>query len=177
VWEGRNFDVAGFLSPFVRRQTSLRGRRCVVVGAGGAARTALWALQSHSARVEVAARREDRARALAAEFGAVLSSWPPVPGWDLLVNTTPAGTWPDADAMPVETEAVHGHMVYDLIYNPEETKLLQVAHAHGAETIGGLEMLVGQACLQFEWWTGRTAPRDLMAAAARQFLISRQADV
>jgi len=176
-WEGRNFDVAGFLSPFVGRPESLRGRRCVVVGAGGAARTALWALQSHGARVEVAARREDRARALAADFGAEVSDWPPAPGWDLLVNTTPAGTWPETDAMPIDAGAVRGRMVYDLIYNPEETTLLRVARAHGAETIGGLEMLVGQACHQFEWWTGRTAPRDVMAEAARGFLSSRQAHV
>jgi 3-dehydroquinate dehydratase/shikimate dehydrogenase len=177
AWEGRNYDVAGFLSPFVRRHESLRGRRCVVVGAGGAARTALWALQSHGARVEVAARREDRARGLAGEFGVAVSPWPPAPGWDLLVNTTPVGTWPDIDAMPLDAGAVHGRTVYDLIYNPEETKLLRVARAQGAETIGGLEMLVGQACHQFEWWTGQTAPRDIMAEAARRFLISRQADV
>jgi 3-dehydroquinate dehydratase/shikimate dehydrogenase len=174
-WEGRNYDVPGFLSPFVRREEPLQGRRCVVVGAGGAARTALWALQSYGARVEVAARREDRARSLAGEFGVDVASWPPAPGWDLLVNTTPAGTWPEIDAMPLEADAVRGRMVYDLIYNPEDTALLQVARAHGAETIGGLEMLVGQACHQFEWWTGRPAPREIMADAARAFLLSRQA--
>jgi 3-dehydroquinate dehydratase/shikimate dehydrogenase len=177
AWEGRNYDVAGFLSPLVRRGETLRDRRCVVVGAGGAARTALWALQSHGALVEVAARREDRARVLASEFGAGVSAWPPTPGWDLLVNTTPVGTWPDTDAMPIDADAVRGRIVYDLIYNPEETTLLRVARAHGAETIGGLEMLVGQACHQFEWWTGRTAPREIMADAARRFLLSKQAHV
>lgn len=175
-WEGRNYDVAGFLSPFERRQIPLRGQRCVVVGAGGAARTALWALQAHGARVEIAARREDRARELAAEFKADVATWPPAPGWDLLVNTTPVGTWPATDAMPMplEADALRGRIVYDLIYNPEDTRLLQVARTQGAETIGGLEMLVGQACLQFEWWTGQTAPRDVMMAAARRFLESKR---
>lgn len=176
-WEGRNYDVAGFLSPLLRRGEVLRNKRCVVIGAGGAARTALWALQSHGAHVEVAARREERARALAAEFGAGVSAWPPVAGWDLLVNTTPAGTWPETGRMPIDADAVRGRLVYDLIYNPEETRLLQVARANGADTIGGLEMLVGQACHQFEWWTGRTAPRDVMAEAARRFLLARQAHV
>ena len=176
-WEGRNYDVAGFLSPLVRRDEVLRDRHCVVVGAGGAARTALWALRSHAARVEVAARSVERARALAAEFDAGVASWPPAPGWDLLVNTTPVGTWPDIDAIPIDAAVVRGRMVYDLIYNPEETRLLQVARTNGAETIGGLEMLVGQACHQFEWWTGRTAPRDVMADAARKFLLSKQAHV
>jgi shikimate 5-dehydrogenase len=171
---GRNFDVAGFLSPFERRHEDLAGKRCVVLGAGGAARTALWALQSKGALVEVSARREDRARELAGEFGAAVSAWPPAPGWDLLVNTTPVGTWPEVDAVPLEADAVRGRAVYDLIYNPEETALLRVAHQAGAETIGGLEMLVGQACLQFEWWTGRTAPRDVMVEAARRFLRNKQ---
>ncbi|ODS53259.1 MAG: hypothetical protein ABS36_15175 [Acidobacteria bacterium SCN 69-37] len=176
-WEGRNYDVAGFLSPFVRRDENLRGRRAVVLGAGGAARTALWALGARGARVEVAARRMDRARALAAEFGVTASTWPPAAGWDLLVNTTPVGTWPDVDALPIQADAVRGRMVYDLIYNPEETGLLAVARAQGAEAIGGLEMLVGQACHQFEWWTGQPAPRDVMAGAARRFLESKRADV
>lgn len=173
-WEGRNYDVAGFLSPLERRHLPLRDRRCVVVGAGGAARTALWALQAHGAHVEVAARRADRARELAQAFGAAVASWPPESGWDLLVNTTPVGTWPHTDALPLPADSVHGKTVYDLIYNPEDTRLLQVAEAQGADTIGGLEMLVGQACLQFEWWTGKTAPRDVMIAAARRFLESKR---
>jgi 3-dehydroquinate dehydratase/shikimate dehydrogenase len=173
-WEGRNFDVAGFLSPFVRRDVDLRGQRAVVLGAGGAARTALWALQSHGARVEVAARRADRASALAAEFGVAASPWPPHPGWDLLVNTTPVGTWPETDATPLDADDIRGGTVYDLIYNPEETALLAAAAANGAAVIGGLEMLVGQACHQFEWWTGRPAPREVMTEAARAFLARKQ---
>jgi shikimate dehydrogenase len=173
-WEGRNFDVAGFLSPFVRRDVDLRGQRAVVLGAGGAARTALWALQSRGARVEVAARRADRASALAAEFGVAASPWPPHPGWDLLVNTTPVGTWPETDATPLDADDIRGGTVYDLIYNPEETALLAAAAANGAAVIGGLEMLVGQACHQFEWWTGRPAPREVMTEAARAFLARKQ---
>lgn len=173
-WEGRNFDVAGFLSPFDRRGVSLEGKRAVVVGAGGAARTAVWALRSKGARVEIAARRREKAQALAGEFGVEVSPLPPDPGWDLLVNTTPVGTWPAVEASPLEPADVRGAAVYDLIYNPEETALLRAARGNGAETIGGLEMLVGQACHQFEWWTGRTAPRDVMAEAARAFLARAQ---
>lgn len=176
-WEGRNFDVAGFLAPFVRRGLSLEGRRAVVLGAGGAARTAVWALQSQGARVEVAARRLDAARALAEEFQVGVSDWPPPPGWDLLVNTTPVGTWPHVDASPLDADRVRDGVVYDLIYNPEETALLAAARAHGADVIGGLDMLVGQACHQFEWWTGRTAPRDVMVSAARAFLARMQEQV
>lgn len=169
-WAARNFDASGFLAPLKRRGRSLEGARAVILGAGGTARTVAWALGREGARVEVSARRAERAAAVAAEFGATAVAWPPVSGWDLLVNTTPVGTWPAVDAAPVDRELVRGRMVYDLIYNPRETQLLAWARAAGAETIGGLEMLVGQACHQFEWWTGRPAPADVMADAAEAFL-------
>ncbi len=172
-WEGRNFDVAGLLSPFDRRGRDLRGMRCVVLGAGGAARTAAWALRSREAEVTVVARSEDKAGVLADELGVAAAARPPL-GWDLLVNTTPVGTWPQTDASPLPAEALRGGVVYDLVYNPPETALLRAARAAGAETIGGLEMLVGQACLQFEWWTGQPAPRDIMQRAAEAFITQAQ---
>jgi shikimate 5-dehydrogenase len=134
----------------------------------------VWALAQAGARVEVAARRADRAAALAAETGAVVSPWPPAPGWDLLVNTTPVGTWPRVDEAAIHQGDVRGGAVYDLVYNPPETRLLEWARAAGAETIGGLDMLVSQACLQFEWWTERQAPAAIMAAAAEAFIAERQ---
>lgn len=166
-WAARNYDVAGFLAPFDTRRHALDGQCVTVLGAGGSARTAAFALRSRGARVSIAARRADRAAALAAELGALAVAWPPAPGWDLLVNTTPVGTWPEVEAAPIDRADVRGGAVYDLIYNPEETRLLQWAREAGAVTIGGLEMLVGQAALQFEWWTGRAAPTDIMMAAAR----------
>ncbi len=74
------------------------------------------------------------------------------------------------DEAPVGRDVVSGGTVYDLIYNPRETTLLKWAREAGAETIDGLEMLVGQACLQFAWWTGRDAPRDVMEEAAEAFI-------
>jgi len=176
-WEGRNFDVAGLLAPLDARGLTLHGRRAVVLGAGGAARMAVWALQSRGAEVEIAARRSERTEAVASELGAVASAWPPAAGWDLLVNTTPVGTWPRIDESPLARGAVQGRMVYDLIYNPEETTLLRWAREAGAETIGGLEMLVGQACLQFEWWTGQPGDPAVMTEAARRFIGEAQRQV
>jgi 3-dehydroquinate dehydratase/shikimate dehydrogenase len=176
-WEGSNFDVAGLLAPIDARRLDLRGRRVVVLGAGGAARMAVWAFQSRGAAVEIAARRSERSEAVARELGAARSAWPPAPGWDLLVNTTPVGTWPNVEESPLDREHLHGAMVYDLIYNPEETALLRCARLAGAETIGGLEMLVGQACLQFEWWTRRRADAAVMTEAARRFINHRRGSV
>ncbi len=167
-WEGHNYDVAGFLAPLAGH--ALEGIRAVVLGAGGSARTAVVRLQSRGAHVAIAARRMEQATVLAHELGAEVAPWPPAPGWDLLVNTTPVGTWPQTDRAPLERASVQGRAVYDLIYNPEETTLLPWARAAGAKTIGGLEMLVGQARHQFEWWTGVEAPTDIMAAAARDFV-------
>jgi 3-dehydroquinate dehydratase/shikimate dehydrogenase len=169
-WQGRNFDVAGFLAPFETRGRALDGLRAVVLGAGGSARMAVFALASRGARVAVSARRDERAGALAHELGAAVAGFPPEPGWDLLVNTTPSGTWPRVGECPIPADRVRGGCVYDLIYNPPETALLETARAAGAETIGGLEMLVAQACLQFEWWTGRPAPAEAMRAAAAAFV-------
>jgi 3-dehydroquinate dehydratase/shikimate dehydrogenase len=170
-WQGRNFDVAGFLAPLQERGVEMWGRRAVVLGAGGAARAGVAGLRSAGAEVSIAARRLDAARDLAAEFGVGAIEWPPPAGWDLLVNTTPVGMWPRVDESPLDDAALRsasGRVVYDMVYNPMDTRLLQQARAAGATTIGGLEMLVGQACLQLEWWTGRPAPRDVMMQAAEE---------
>jgi shikimate 5-dehydrogenase len=90
--------------------------------------------------------------------------------WDVLVNATPVGTWPDVDALPFEASFVQGPVVYDLVYNPAQTALLRAATARGSRTIGGLEMLVAQAIRQFEWWTGQSPPPGVMEAAARRRL-------
>jgi 3-dehydroquinate dehydratase/shikimate dehydrogenase len=169
-WQGRNTDVPGFLDPLLRRGDALGGVRVVVLGAGGAARAAVWALVDAGARVEIAARRPEEAARLAAEFGATVSSWPPAPGWALLVNTTPVGMWPHVDATPLPADLVRGTCVYDLVYNPLETRLLAAARAHGADVVDGLEMLVSQAMCQFEWWTGKPAPRALFRKAAEAFV-------
>jgi 3-dehydroquinate dehydratase/shikimate dehydrogenase len=169
-WEARNFDVEGFLDPLDRRGVRLDGERVVVLGAGGAARAVVLALGERRARVFVAARRTEQAERLAASFGVEVEPWPPRRGWRLLVNATPVGTWPHDDESPIGAEHLDGPVVYDLVYNPPETRLMRLARARGAETIGGLDMLVRQACLQFEWWTGRPAPREVIAQAATEFV-------
>jgi len=168
--QGQNFDVAGFLSPLERRRVALWQKRAVVLGSGGAARAAAWALSAHGARVEIAARRQDAAERLARDLRVQVGAWPPAPGWDLLVNATPVGTWPRTEEAPVPREAVKGALVYDLVYHPLQTQLLDWAHAAGAVTIGGLEMLVSQARRQFEWWTGRDASLAVMERAAEAFI-------
>lgn len=165
-WEARNFDVAGFLDPLDRRGVSLAGERVVVLGAGGAARAVVAALSDRGANVAVSARRPESAEALAAELCASVEPWPPRPGWRMLVNATPVGTWPRVAETPVPAGGLAGTLVYDLVYNPPVTRLMREAAEQGAEVIGGRGMLVGQACRQFEWWTGLPAPREVIERAA-----------
>jgi 3-dehydroquinate dehydratase/shikimate dehydrogenase len=168
--EGRNFDGAGFLDPLERRGVDLAGRRVVVLGAGGAARSVAWALVSKGASVAISARDRARSEQLAGRLGVDVEAWPPAPSWDVLVNATPVGTWPSIEVSPIPREAVRGGLVYDLVYNPRETTLMRWARAAGLPALGGMEMLVGQACRQFEWWTGYSAERELFERAAVDYL-------
>lgn len=174
-WEGLNTDVPGLLAPLAGR-VNLAGARATVVGAGGVARAAAFALHGRGAAVTVCARRPEQAAAVAQVAPGTRSApLPPRPGsWDLLVNTTPLGTWPDVQRSPLPDGPFDGRLVYDLVYNPPRTRLLADAARAGCETIGGLDMLVAQALRQFAWWTGATPSADLFRQAAEQDL-ARQA--
>lgn len=171
-WVGCNTDVAGFLAPL--RDVTLRGLRATVLGAGGAARAVSVALATSGAKVTIAGRRAERARFVAARIGATACDWPPADGsWDLLVNATPVGTAPDVSDSPLPGARFGGHLVYDLVYNPLETRLLREARAAGCRTIGGLAMLVAQAQRQFEWWTGEAIDPLVMRDAAMDALSAK----
>ena len=170
-WIGTNTDVDGFMEP-VRRRTNVKGVRATVLGAGGAARAAGYALQREGAQVSIAARRAEAAAAVAESIGARVDRWPPEEGsWDLLVNATPIGSRA-VPGSPLPGVAGRG-LVYDLIYEPDPTELMRTAARAGCRVIGGLEMLVAQAERQFELWTGRRPPNGLFADAAAEAIRKR----
>jgi 3-dehydroquinate dehydratase/shikimate dehydrogenase len=171
-WVARNFDVAGFMDGLdgLARRSLGEGGPALVIGAGGAAQMAAWALSQRGMSVSITARRMDAADEAARRLGVAIVAWPPTGAWDLLVQATPVGTWPQVEAMVLSPEAVEARVVYDMVYNPEETTFLSAFRRAGAVTIGGLEMLVGQAARQFEWWHGRPADRQVMRDAARAFV-------
>jgi shikimate dehydrogenase len=176
-WSARNTDVAGFLQPLRDRSVPIGGRRASIIGAGGSARAVAVALASQGAEVTVHARNEDKARSVAALVSGHAGALPPKPGsWDLLVNCTPVGMHPQMDRSPMPPAALARGVVYDLIYNPAITRLLRDAATAGCDTIGGLDMLVGQAQEQFEWWTGVRPPAGVMRAAATRRLSEFNAD-
>jgi 3-dehydroquinate dehydratase/shikimate dehydrogenase len=176
-WIGGNTDAAGFLQPLQERRVALHGMRTAILGAGGAARAVAAALAPGGAEVTMYARDRARGEQAATMVGTRLSRWPPSPGsWDLLVNCTPIGMHPHLDQTPLPAGQLTGRLVYDLVYNPPTTRLLQEAAAAGCATIGGLEMLVAQAHEQFHWWTGVRPPAGVMRTAAEKKLLEFRAD-
>lgn len=175
-WVGKNTDVTGFLAPLIGRM-SLAGKRATVIGAGGAARGVAWGLVQQGAEVRVCARRLERAESVSRLVGAEAGEMPPAAdSWDLLVNTTPVGTFPNCDESPLPNGVFGKGVVYDLIYNPPITRLLAQAAEAGCDTIGGLGMLVAQAREQFAWWTG-VQPVEGVFEEAAQLELMRQGEV
>ncbi len=160
------------------------GLRALVLGAGGSARAAVWALAEAGAEVSVWNRTPQRARALAEELGARAVREPVAA--DLLVNCTSVGLKGSFEGQTLERSATDGEAlnqlgltfdqvgeyshVADLVYRSTPTPLLAAARAHGSRTVDGLEILIAQGALSFELWTGRPAPREVMEAAARAAL-------
>jgi 3-dehydroquinate dehydratase / shikimate dehydrogenase len=169
-WIGGNTDASGFLEPLQQR-VLLNGMRVAVLGAGGAARAVVVALGSTECSITLHARNRAKAEEVAVLTSVEIGPWPPEPGsWDILVNCTPVGMYPDVDETPLPADRLTGRYVYDLIYNPTSTRLLRDAEAAGCQPIGGLEMLVAQAREQFEWWTGTKPRPGVMKDAAQKRL-------
>lgn len=168
---GENTDSAGFLASLADENFDPAGRRCVVVGAGGAGRAVIHALAGAGATsISVLNRSPGRAAeaiGLAGPGGRIGSS-ADVAEADLVVNATPLGlSGGGIDALPVDPDLLHpGQLVVDLIPNPAVTPLMKAAQERGAATAGGLGMLVHQGALAFELWTGRPAPIEVMRRAA-----------
>ena len=156
---GFNTDAAGFIDPLLKLESSLSGLRVAVIGAGGAARAAVWALRRQNANVTSFARDVAKARALGQSFDVSYESLASASfaNYDLVINATPLGSGELIDQTPANAEQLAGaRYVYDLVYNPIETRLLKEARKAGCKTVRGLEMLVAQAKIQFELWTGQT---------------------
>jgi 3-dehydroquinate dehydratase/shikimate dehydrogenase len=161
---GYNTDVAGLIEPLIRRLGSLEDKRVAIIGAGGAARAGIRAMQQHGARVAIFARNANKAHSLAQSFAVSCESLATASfaGFDVVINATPLGSVEHIDESPATEKQLTGAgCVYDLVYNPAETRLLREAKNAGCETLGGLEMLVAQAKIQFELWSHRS-PRILV---------------
>lgn len=163
---GYNTDVAGIVEPLAEVMP-LRGARVLVLGAGGAARAAVFGLRSRGAQVFIHNRTRSRADKLASQAKAKVVGRSDLKKleFNALIHATPVGQFPKVRECPLKRDELHAAVVFDLVYNPMETELLRLARAAGARVIPGAEMFVRQGARQFELWTGKPAPLDEMRRA------------
>ena len=172
---GDNTDAAGFLSDLKRFLTleygsSLPQKNALILGAGGSARAVVHALLNDGWQVTVSARRTEQAEQLVFSFprhSLRITDYEEFilhpSSFILIVNTTPIGMKPNVDQSPwPENLPFPKAIIYDLVYNPRETKLVKDARAQGLSATTGLGMLIEQAALAFELWTGHNPPRDVL---------------
>jgi shikimate dehydrogenase len=175
---GHNTDAAGFLADLYTHGVKLARRKVLILGAGGAARAVVAACAGVGATVRVMARKQVQAEAFATLAPVAVYDWSPLgflqasDGVTLIVNTTPLGMSPNpaASPWPEDVPFPPDAFVYDLVYNPPETRLVWQARAAGLRAATGLGMLIEQGALAFELWTGQPAPRALMRQAAENKL-------
>jgi 3-dehydroquinate dehydratase/shikimate dehydrogenase len=161
---GFNTDVAGVVRPLEKRMR-LSGARIVVLGAGGAARAAVFGLVERGAEVFVVNRTHEKAVSLArkAKAKSLKQDQLAKQKFDAIINTTPCGMEGIKQALPIKENELNASLVFDMVYNPLDTPLLRLAHSRGLHFISGLEMFVQQGARQFEIWTGKPAPEpDMM---------------
>jgi shikimate dehydrogenase len=169
---GYNTDWLGAVAALTAK-ISLKGRHVLILGAGGASRAIAFGVIHQGGKVTLTDLDAARAQALARDVGAeaippeALERCPAT----VLVNATPVGMAPDLDGIPINPDLLgRFETVMDIVYQPLQTRLLKEAEAHGCATIDGLRMLIHQGAAQFELFTGRPAPGEIMARAAYKTL-------
>ncbi len=184
-WAGYNTDIDGFLTPLLSKENDLRGMSAILFGSGGASRAVQVGLRRLKmekiyivSRTPASAEEGERAASSAEvnpDVGASgqvsytgYEDWPRyAEEAALVVNATPLGMLPGIESSPVKTgqeQLLKGKVCYDLVYNPMHTRFLQQAEEAGAETIGGIDMFIGQGARSFEYWTGRKMPVEKVKA-------------
>ncbi|SDE87339.1 shikimate dehydrogenase [Terriglobus roseus] len=168
---GYNTDVPGIVGP-LQRVLPLEGAKILILGAGGAARAAVFGLRDAGAHVYLLNRTHARAEALATEAGvhAIRREDLAAHTFDAIINSTPYGMKNQAMEAPIAADEMRGKVFFDLVYNPIETPLLQLAQHNGLYVIPGVEMFVEQGVRQFTLWTGEPAPREAMQWAVVEAL-------
>jgi shikimate dehydrogenase len=175
-WHGDNTDVAGVRAALALHAPlagdGLRGLRVLILGAGGAARAAVLAVQSAGGAATLCNRTAARAAQAAQELRCAALAWEQraaLANFDVLINCTSVGLWPAPDASPMPDDALAPPLVVlDTIYRPRATRLLQAAEARGCVVLSGSEMFIGQAAAQFETWHGGHATTLSTMRAALQ---------
>jgi 3-dehydroquinate dehydratase / shikimate dehydrogenase len=172
---GFNTDTSGVVRPLEQRM-SLNDAKILVLGAGGAARAAVFGLKDRGAQISILNRSLTAAHKLARQARARTIKRADLKRleFDVIINATPVGMGNPRES-PLNADEIKAKYVFDMVYDPAETRLLKLAKERGAEVIAGSEMFVHQAARQFEIWTGKPAPREDMLRIVNQALQERAA--
>ncbi len=180
---GCNTDGIGALRALEQNGVTVKGKRSTLMGAGGASRAIAFKLSEHVRSMTILNRTKSRAASLARSLRRYRNIEVKVKELteenlsetlretDILINATPIGMWPNVDVTPVRKELLpSGLTVFDIVYNPIQTRLLHDASKRGCRVIDGVDMLVHQGAPAFKLWTGREAPIEVMRKAVLRAL-------
>jgi 3-dehydroquinate dehydratase/shikimate dehydrogenase len=172
---GFNTDTAGVVRPLEQR-IGIENARVLVLGAGGAARAAVFGLKERGAEVFILNRTVEAGQKLARQAKARTVKRADLKklSFDVIINATPVGMKNPKES-PLQESEINAKIVFEMIYDPAETQLMKLARARGAQVIPGIEMFVQQAARQFEIWTGKPAPWDDMLRAVTISMQDRNA--
>lgn len=183
VLKGRNTDAGGAKKSLIDAGCEISGKNILFLGSGGVARSVAYVLSEQADKIVLTDIVEKSALTVAQEIkqnmGADIDGKlstesilkEEIQKADILINATPIGMHPKMDASPISKELLHEDLfVFDVIYNPLQTKLMKDAAEIGCKTLGGLDMLVNQGVLAFEWWTGKSPNANLMRSKIIDFL-------
>jgi shikimate dehydrogenase len=181
---GKNTDVQGARTALMESGFKLKNKKVIIIGAGGAAKAVSYSLGEELEQLLIFNRTKSRAIQLAKDLAEKVNLdvtgkefkegllRKELQSTDLLINTTPIGMYPNINASPIPLELLHDQLfVFDIIYNPLETKMIKYAKEVGCKFLGGLEMLVNQGALAFEWWTEKVPNKVLMKTIVKEFLV------
>ena len=173
---GYNTDGLGACKAMEDAGMKINGSKALIIGNGGSARAIAFSLLSKGCAITISGRNEKHIANLANDLKKKYSDvdyilldrldYANTEIYTVIINTTPVGMEPNAHETPIESELLHaGQFVFDIVYKPDETRLLQEAAKKGCKIIKGFEMLLAQGALQFKLWTGHDAPVDEMRKA------------
>jgi len=181
--KARNTDADGARKSLLDAGCTISGKKILMIGAGGVARALCFVLSEQAEKIVLLDIIEEKANTLANEVKEKMNAdvigkisnestiEEDLKSADILINATPIGMHPKTDTTPVPKKFLHPDLfVFDVVYNPLETKLLKEASELGCETLSGLDMLVNQGVIAFEWWTGKSPNAELMKTNIIDFL-------
>lgn len=183
VLKAKNTDAEGAKRSLIEKSCETFGKNVIIIGSGGVSRSIAYILAEDVNKIVLTDAIKDKAIAVAKEIKnnmdvdikGKLNTPNTIKGdivnADILINATPVGMYPNIDETPISKDLLHSDLfVFDVVYNPLETRLMREASELGCSTLGGLDMLVNQGVLAFEWWINKKPNKDLMKNKIIEYL-------